>query len=219
VPTRVLLADGHPICRTGARAVLEADADLEIVGEAGDGREALELALQLRPDVLILESHLHHLDGPAVLRHVRERLPQVHAVFVSACTDADCIEEAFQSGASAYIGKNESLENLPAVILAAHGGMRFLRPAAVLEPPQRPAHEPAAEGFDLTRRQLEILPYIAQNWTSKQIGLHLGISSRTAEVHSSNLKRKLGARTHSELVRKAREYLEAQARDLPQADD
>jgi DNA-binding NarL/FixJ family response regulator len=201
---RVILADDHPVLRQGLRSLLERETDLSIVGEAGDGREALDQIAHLRPDVAVLDLMMPGLGGLEVVRQVRAHHPSTHVVVLSMYANESYVAEALQAGAGGYVLKKATSADLVSAIRAVAGGERYLSPPLTEQAIEAylamstPTSDPYAL---LTTREREVLHLGAEGLTSPQIAQQLSVSPRTVEMHRANLMRKLGLQNQSELVR------------------
>jgi len=209
VPTRVLIADDHAVVRAGLRALLGAEPSLELVGEASGGVEAVELALRLRPDILLLDMSMPDQDGLAVTRQVRAQVPAARILILTVHEDVGLLREAIKAGASGYVVKRAAEAELIAAIATVLRGDLYVDPALLPsllgeEAPKAAPEEDARE--PLTPRESEVLRLIAQGYTNRQIGEALTLSVRTVEGHRANLSAKLGMHSRVELVRYAREH-------------
>ncbi len=207
--TRVLIADDHAVVRAGLRALLGAEPSLELVGEASGGVEAVELALRLRPDILLLDMSMPDQDGLAVTRQVRAQVPAARILILTVHEDVGLLREAIKAGASGYVVKRAAEAELIAAIATVLRGDLYVDPALLPsllgeEAPKAAAEEDARE--PLTPRESEVLRLIAQGYTNRQIGEALTLSVRTVEGHRANLSAKLGMHSRVELVRYAREH-------------
>jgi len=206
-PTTIVLADDHHVVRQGLRALVDAEADLRVVGEASDGREVLDTVERLKPDVLIVDVMLPSLSGLEVTRQVRQRSPRTRVVVLSMHANEAYVLEALRNGASGYVLKDANAADLVQAVRAAVGGRRYLSP---------PLSERAIEAYverakggtldvyeTLTTREREVLHLAAEGYTNPQIAARLTISPRTAETHRANVLRKLGLQSQTDLVRYA----------------
>ena len=201
MPITVLLADDHAVVRQGLRAILGAEPDLRLAGEAADGQEAVRLAERLEPDVLVLDLMLPGLSGFEVARLVHKRVPRTRVVILTMHTDPAYAAEALRAGATGYVAKDAAAADLIAAVRAAAKGERYLSP---------PLPEAALEGgtpadpYDaLTPREREVLQLTAEGLTAGAIAAKLHISTRTVETHRAHIQQKLGRSTRAELVRYA----------------
>jgi len=203
--TSVLIADDHGIVREGLRRLLEAEGDIEVCGEAGDGNEVLEQAERLRPDLVILDITMPKLGGLETLERLRKRAPRVKAILLSMHGDPPFVQSAVALGADGYLLKNgPASEILEAVRAVVAGGSYFSPPVAkeIVEQLRTPGR--GSEPFSvLSSREREILHLIADGLSAKEIASSLQISTKTVEAHRTSLMRKLGVRKATELVRYA----------------
>ena len=203
----IILADDHPVLRRGMRALLEDEADFSIVGEAGDGLEAVRLVERSRPDVLILDLMMSGLSGLEVIRLIHQRTPRTRVVVFSMHSDNAFVAESLKNGAMGYVLKGCEERVLVLAVREAAAGRRFL---------SAPITERAIDAYieqlraappdpheTLTGREREVLQLAAEGGTSARISARLHISQRTVENHRANVMRKLGLKNSSELVRYA----------------
>lgn len=204
----IVLADDHDVVRRGLQFILEMEPDLEIVGEAADGLEAVRLVEQLRPDVLVVDVVMPGLSGIEVCRRVGHLSPRTNVVMVSMYAGEAYVVEAFRAGAKAYVLKTSTQEELVPAVRAAAIGRRYVSPSfptAKLEAYSRKASEGAvADSYEmLSDREREVLQLAVEGLTNAEIAQRLFISPRTVEDHRSSMMHKLGLRTHVDLVRYA----------------
>jgi DNA-binding NarL/FixJ family response regulator len=200
----VALAEDHRLVREGLRMLLQGEADLSVVGMAGDGAEAIELVTALRPSVLVLDLVLPTMNGLDVLRRVVADVPETRVVILSMHTDEWHVREALTAGAAGYVAKDADAAELLRAIRDAAAGRRYLSlpsRAQPLEPGTIP--DPQAGTAILTPREREVFQLAALGRTAQQIARTLGMSPRTAETHRRNLMRKLSLRSQTDLVRYA----------------
>lgn len=193
---RILLVDDHAVVRQGLRFFLGTQPDLEIVGEARDGREALEQVEALRPDVVLMDLVLPEVDGIEATRRIRQQYPGVKIIVLTSFSDRDRIVPAMQAGADGYLLKDVSPDELARAIHDVVRGQVQLHPevtrqlvASVTAPPG-PDDRPGVEA--LTPRELEVLRLIARGKSNKEIAAELFITEKTVKTHVSNLLGKLG---------------------------
>lgn len=206
---RVLVADDHAIVRTGLRTLLKAEPSMELVGEATGGYEAIELVEKTRPDVLLLDLSMPDLDGIAVTKQIKPRFPDVHILILTIHEDQAMLQEAIRSGASGYILKRAAESELISAINIVMRGDMYVDPAmmrALLDEKVDRLDSQSERVEPLTPRETEVLTYIVQGYTNRQIGEALNISVRTVEGHRANLSAKLGLQSRVDLVRYAREH-------------
>jgi NarL family two-component system response regulator LiaR len=198
-PIRVLIVDDHALVRTGLGAFLQVYDDLDLVGEAESGEEAVRLCEQLRPDVILMDLVLPQMDGATTTRVIRERWPQIQVVALTSFRDEDWVERALQAGAVGYVLKNVPADRLADAIRAAHAGRPTLAPEAteVLVQATRRGPDP---GHDLTPREREVLTLLVEGLSNKEIAGRLGVSYSTSAAHVSSILGKLGAANRAEAV-------------------
>lgn len=203
----VLLADDHEIVRHGLRALLDAQEDCVVVGEAADGLTAVELAAKLQPCVLVLDLMMPGLNGLDVTREVRRRAPNTHVLVLSMHSNEGYVMEALRNGAHGYALKDTSGPELIKAVRDVGAGRRHLSAPLserAIEAYVNQAQTPTLDSYEtLTAREREILHLVAEGFTSPDIAGRLGISSRTAETHRGNLMRKLDLRTQTDIIRYA----------------
>jgi DNA-binding NarL/FixJ family response regulator len=202
--TTVLLVDDHHVVRRGIRALLENEAGILVVGEAGTGVEAARLAQQLKPDVLIIDLMLADMSGLEVIRQVRKRAPATSAVVLSMYGNDCYVVEALQAGAKAYVLKDSPPEELMRAVREAALGRRYLAPPLsdrAIEVYLLRSEDSQLDPYDmLTSREREVLHLAAQGMTSSETANRLCISPRTVEVHRARVMQKLGLHNRTELI-------------------
>jgi two-component system response regulator NreC len=206
---KVLIADDHAIVRTGLRTLLQAEPSLELVGEATGGYEAIELLEETRPDVLLLDISMPDLDGITVLKQIKTRFSDLRILILTIHEDQAMLREAIRAGASGYILKRAAESELISAINIIMRGDMYIDPAMMRELLDESIHPSRTqnESYEsLTPRETEVLTYIVQGYTNRQIGEVLNISVRTVEGHRANLSGKLGLQSRVDLVRYAREH-------------
>ncbi len=200
---RILIADDHGIVRSGLRLLLERQQGIEVVGEASDGVEALEMTIRERPDLAILDVKMPKLTGLQATRQIKEQAPEVSVLILSMHDDERYLFEALKAGASGYVLKAQADEDLLDAVHAVERGEPFLTPDA-----QRAlikdVLERDSEGTDeLTPREQEVVKLVAEAHTNREIAELLHLSEKTVENHRANAMHKLGMRDRVELVRYA----------------
>jgi two-component system response regulator NreC len=204
---RVLIADDHSIVRRGLRAIISAESSLQLVGETTSGRETIGRVLADRPDVLILDLSMPDLDGIAVIESVKPRLPQMKILILTVHEDQGLLRAALQAGASGYVLKRAAESELVAAIRSVLRDEVYVDPSMVptLRREPEPGDRREAPVVEvLTEREDEVLKYIADGYTNRQIGDLLRISVRTVETHRASISSKFGLRGRADLVRYAR---------------
>ena len=199
---RVLVVDDHEVVRRGLHAFLDGEPDLEVVGDAGGGEEALELFAQLdsdgrRPDVVLMDLQMAPMDGIETTRRVRELYPGVEVVALTSFAEKERVRAALDSGASGYLLKDSQPAEVAAAVRSAHRGEIQLDPAVT-----RPLISDLSSGNGvtslLTSRELEVLRLVGAGKANKEIAAELVISERTARTHVSNVLRKIGVSSRTQ---------------------
>lgn len=203
----IVLADDHHVVRQGLRALLSAEPDLSIIGEAGDGLEAARLTESLQPDVLVLDLMMGGLSGLEVARQVTKRVPKTKIVILSMYDNEAYVHEALRAGAKAYVLKGSTSSELVRAVREAALSRRYLSPPLserAIEAYLQRTEVTALDPYDtLTTRELEVLDLSAKGGTNAEIASLLCISRRTVESHRASIMRKLGLHTQTDLIRYA----------------
>ncbi|HEX6290863.1 MAG TPA: response regulator transcription factor [Herpetosiphonaceae bacterium] len=200
---RIVLADDHPIVREGLASVLETQPDFEVVGQANDGAEAVDLVSALKPDVVLLDLEMPRLDGVQALRAMRAENPGVRALVFTAFDTDERIIGAVQAGARGYLLKGAPREELFGAIRVVAQGGSTLQPVVAAKLMERMTGGAASALEPLTEREREVLQFLAQGLQNKEIASQLHISERTVKFHVSAILAKLGAGNRTEAVRMA----------------
>ncbi len=198
---RILLADDHAVVRQGFKMILGAQPDMEIVGEAGNGREAVELAEQLKPDIVVMDVAMPELNGIEATRRLVAANPHTRVLALSMHKDSVYVREILRAGARGYLLKDSGADDLVAAIRAVAGGEGYLSPAvsnAVLDDYRKHVTNP----IDLlTSREREVLQMLAEGKTNKEIAVVLNLSVYTVDAHRGRIMEKLNLHSINELVR------------------
>jgi len=201
---KLILADDHQVVRKGFKALLSIEPDLEIVGEAGDGYEALKLTEELQPDVLVLDLMMSGINGLEVTRQLNKKPGHTAIIILSMHSNEAYVLEALRSGAKAYVLKESPTEELMRAIHEVYCGRRYLSSSLterVIEAYTKNTEAQAIDPYDqLTSREKEILQLAAQGHTNNMIASRFFISPRTVETHRTNFMRKLNLHNHSQLI-------------------
>jgi two-component system, NarL family, response regulator LiaR len=196
---RVLIADDHSVVRQGLRMFLALDSEIEIVGEAGDGEEALQLARELHPDVVLMDLMMPAMDGVAATRMIRTELPGVEVIALTSVLADESVTGAIRAGAIGYLLKNTEADELRRAIKSAAAGQVHLSPEAAA----RLVREVRIPGSPetLTERETAVLRLVAKGQANKQVARELGIREQTVKTHVSNIlgKLQLQSRTQAAL--------------------
>lgn len=195
-----MIVDDQPVVRSGLSTFLLAFDDLEYVGEAGGGAEAVERCLELRPDVILMDLVMPDVDGAEATRRIKAACPHVQVIALTSYREDDLVQGALRAGALSYLLKNISADELAGAIRAAFAGRSTLAPEAaevLIKATTNPA-EPKQEG--LTSRELEILQMMVSGESNPEIAERLVVSRSTVKFHVSNVLMKLGATTRTEAV-------------------
>ena len=205
---RVLVVDDHTIVRDGICALLRLAGDIEVVGEAANGREALEMARKLMPDVMLIDIAMPNMNGLEATRHIRKEFPQVKVLVLTQYDDKEHVFWAIEAGANGFISKTAASSDLASGIRSVHRGDSFLSPSAAkflvedyqTEANLRKEQDPYKQ---LSDREREILKLLAEGCTTRKIADMLVISVKTVEGHKTNLMSKLDIHNRTDLVKYA----------------
>ncbi|MGE5643812.1 MAG: response regulator [Byssovorax cruenta] len=193
---KILIADDHLIIRQGLRLILETENDFELTGEASDGVEAMNLCKKLKPDVVLMDLRMPHMDGLTALEKLHVEQPEIAVVILTTFNEDELLYRGLQAGARGYLLKDTDRTTLFDTIRAAARGETLLKPeimARVLSRANQSASDSkSAESVNLTDRELEVLKAVARGERSKEIAVQLGISERTVKAHLASIYNKLG---------------------------
>ncbi len=205
---RILIADDHNIVREGVRMILTSQEDFEVVGEASTGREALEQARSLQPDVVVMDISMPDMTGIQATEKIRKELPSVQVLGLTMHEEDSYVFELLRVGAAGYVLKRAAAEDLVSGVRAAHRGEAFLYPSVakrvVEDFLQRATAQEKEQALDgLTEREREVLTLIAEGLTNQAIASRLFISIKTVQTHRAHILEKLNLHDRTELVRYA----------------
>ena len=208
---RVLIADDFPLVREGLAAAVRRDNEIELIGLAADGEEALEKTIALRPDVLLLDLRMPRMSGLVVLAHLATDMPSVRVIAISASVDARSVIDALAAGADGYLTKHIEADELNVAIHTVHRGDPIVSPMLtrhLIEDLRERAGGPApASVTGLTRPELAVLRLVADGQTDRQISGALSMSPRTVQSNLGRIRAKVGVRRRTELARWATEHM------------
>ncbi|HEX5139904.1 MAG TPA: response regulator transcription factor [Dehalococcoidia bacterium] len=198
MPIRILIADDHSVVRQGLRMFLGLDPELEIVGEAADGAEALKMARELTPDVILMDMLMPVMDGIQATIAVRQELPETEVIALTSVLDDGSVVGAVKAGAIGYLLKDTQADDLRRAIKAAAEGQVQLSPQAAARL-MREVRTPEAPSIqELTERETDVLKLIAQGKANKEIAMDLVIGEKTVKTHVSNILLKLGVQSRTQ---------------------
>lgn len=203
---KVLLADDHPALRAGIKGMLE-KADIEVVGEAADGDEALRLAERLEPDVLVLDAVMPGLRSPQVIRRLKETRPDLRVLVLTAYDENELVFGLLEAEVVGYVLKEEALETIEAAVRAVARGESWLSPKVAAKVMKKAlGKEAAEEAIPLSEREVEVLRLVAKGLSNKEIARVLKVKERTAVFHVSSILKKLGVASRVEAAVWAKDH-------------
>ncbi len=201
---RILLADDHTMMRDGVRALLSLQDDIEIVGEASEGREAIEKVRELEPDIVVMDIAMPGMDGLEATRRIKNKHPKVKVLILTQYNNREYILSAIKAGAAGYVPKRALGSDLISALNAIHRGESFLFPSAATALIEDYRQQAEVEPYDrLTAREREILKLIAEGHTSREIAGMLFISLKTVQGHRAKIMEKLDIHNRTELIKYA----------------
>jgi len=202
---RIVLADDHPVVLAGVRALIEASPDMAVVGEAGDGRVALDIMRRETPDVAVIDVSMPGMSGLDLAGRIATELVGLKVLVLTAQEDRAYVRQLMKGGAHGYVLKRSAAAELPRAIRAVHAGGIYIDPAIaglMADPATGAEAAPAASG--LSERELEVLRRAAQGWTNRETADALSLSIKTVETYKARAAEKLGLKTRAEIVRYAK---------------
>lgn len=212
MPIRILIVDDHGVLRAGLRALLNDEKGFQVVGEAGNSDEGFRAALELKPDVVLMDLSIPGIGGLELTRQLREKLPETRVIILTVHEDAALVSDAMTAGAAGYVVKRAVESELLAAIHAAVRGEFYVHPSMTrgLLELQRSAAQPPHRGNsgnseNLTSREIDVVKLLTSGFTNRQIADKLFLSVRTVESHRAHILGKLGLTSRAELVRWAAE--------------
>ena len=198
-PIRLLIVDDHAVVREGLRAFLELQDGIEVAGEAADGDEAIEVAVALQPDVILMDLVMPRLDGVTAMRTLRERLPKARVIVLTSFLDDEKLMPALRAGAAGYLLKNAQPQEVARAVRTAHAGETVLDPLVAARLVETLAADGGKEPLDLlTPRERQVLVLIGRGFPNKLIARELAVSEKTVKTHVGHVFAKLGVRDRTQ---------------------
>ena len=198
---RILIADDHGVVAEGLKSLVEAQTDMEVVGVVGDGREAVRMARDAQPDVIVMDLSMPELNGADATRAILQRDPKCRVIVLSMYAEREYVRRALKAGAAGYVVKRSAAKELVDAIRAVHAGQRYLSPRVadvVIDDYTEERDDPLAR---LSAREREVLQLLAEGRTGAEIAQRLSLSQKTVETYRARLVEKLGIRDVAGLVR------------------
>ena len=196
---RVLVVDDHPMVRRGLATFLKVFSDLEMAGEAADGKAAIQLCVDLQPDVVLMDMAMPDMDGATATRRIRSQSDTIQVIALTSFKEEILVQSALQAGAIGYLLKDVSADELAQAIRAAHAGRATLSPEAAQALVHAASQSPPP-GLDLTERERSVLALMVEGLNNTQIAARLTVSPSTVKSHVSNILTKLGTSSRTEAV-------------------
>jgi DNA-binding NarL/FixJ family response regulator len=204
---RVIIAEDHETVREGLKLIINQQSDLEVIAEANDGNEAIRMARELKPDVVVMDISMPHLNGLKATEKLKECCPQVHVIALTRHKDDGYLRQVLRAGASGFVLKQSPAAELIHAIRAVRNGGKYLDPAVAQTVMGRFAGMPplpsSADSISLSERETEVLRLIAWGHSNKEIATRVGLSVKTVEAHKANAMRKLGFQGRTHIIRYA----------------
>jgi len=215
----VVLVDDHTVVREGLRALLDNEPDIEVVGEAPDGRRALTMVKQCQPDVVVMDVAMPLLNGMDATRQILRECRSTGVLVLSSYTDEECVDQLLKAGAAGYLTKQSAANDLPKAIREVRRGNRYFSPsiARQLQDRQKTRQEDYGEKRELTVREAEVLSLVATGYSNKESASQLGISIKTIEKHRQQVMNKLNIHETAGLTRYAISKGIVEQRKAPEA--
>lgn len=207
--TRILIVDDHRLLRAGLKTLLNSDPNLEVVGEATSGEEALKVVQETQPDVVLMDLAMSGMDGLEATRRLVQMVPGIRVLVMTMHEDSELMKECVRAGAKGYIIKRAAESELVDAIYAVQRDVIYIHPSlmqSLISPKQKQGAQSPKETEALSAREIEVLQLIVKGYTNRQISEALSISVRTVETHRSNVMDKLNLHSRVELVRYATEH-------------
>jgi len=203
-PIRILIADDHLIVREGLRLIMDTESSIELVGEASNGAEAVELASELQPEVILMDLRMPRVDGLSAIKQLQIDQPDIAIVILTTFNEDKLMREGLQAGARGFLLKDTDRKTLFNTIRAATRGETLLQPEILKQilssPPAQKSSPDGGIKTDLTEREVEVLRSVARGQTSKEIAYHLGITERTIKAHLTSIYNKFGVESRAAAV-------------------
>ena len=204
---RIILAEDHETIRDGLKLLVNSRSDMEVIGEADNGRKALQLADEFSPDVVVMDISMPELNGLQATKKLKDKCPKVNVLILTRHTEPGYLQELLQAGASGYVLKQSKSEELIRAILAVAAGQTYLDPAvterAVTQLRESGQDTRKVHNANLTAREADVLRLIALGYVNKEVAARLNLSVKTVEAHKSNAMSKMGMRSRVDIVRYA----------------
>jgi DNA-binding NarL/FixJ family response regulator len=205
---RIFLADDHAVVREGLKRLVESQTDMEVIGEAQDGREAIQKAVELRPDIMVIDVSMPELNGAQATRQLKQSFPKLAVLALTVHEDKSYLRELLEAGASGYVLKRTAADELIHAIRAVAAGGVYVDPhiaGKLVSTFIQPRTSITSRDEELSGRESEVLRLIAQGYSNKEIGAQLELSIKTVETYKARSMEKLGLHSRVDIVRYAAE--------------